>query len=382
MASRRKPSFQLNVDQLEDRLVMSVFKLIPIGFGGGSNGKGSGGSGGGGGGGGGSGGGGGGSGGTSAGAVTVKFLDLDNNNTPDLQITGNTGNQIVKIVDDPDANRTTLSIDLNGDGDFSDKNEIKDLLLATGFEIISVSLGDGNDQFIYETANPGDLDAPAGSPRRVQVNMGAGNDVVTANLHNNVSDLSILDFTSALGKGNDTFTANLDLSNFTHIDGPGTDEQAVMRFNVDAGQGDDTMLVTRNETRNPLAIKGTLDINLLGNSGRDNMTVDIGGTPNGTIGDVGMLNIQGTVRVRMDGGGDSDLMFLNLRNTDDSVGTYDVQVAGGAGNDQMFFSIFDDSKGGVTFIDPVLFDGGDGNADQGFVMAGQNAPVTRVDFEP
>ena len=298
-------------------------------------------------------------------SAVINFLDLDGNNTPDLQIIGDDGKQAVKIIDDADGNVTTISLDANGDGDFTDPDDLDGEELATSFQIFDIRLNGGNDVFEYSGIS--DYNAPLGSHRDVIPLMGDGKDTVKLNFLSDISADSVVEVHADLGTGNNVCTGFFDISGPFNVFGVG-------RFNVNAGEGNNVVRMDRGGTRGS-TIDGQLDFDLGGAGGNDKLTVDFGSS--NALG----MSASALVKVRTHGDDGDDKAFVNLRNTGGSSGEYNVRMDGNNGSDQLFFSIFDDSLGSVSYTGgSVTLDGGIGK-DQGFHSSGQNAPVTRLNLE-
>jgi len=303
-------------------------------------------------------------------AVGYRLLDLNGNAMPDLQIMGNARKQIVHIVDDPAANKTLLSIDRNGDGDLDDPGDIKDELLATGFDVIEVKLKGGKDIFEYQA-----ISDFTGTTRELRVSTGSGADQATMNLQSLIGADTNFKSTVWLGAGNDRFTGNLVINSFG-VTGTG-------EFNVHGGAGNDQITMTRSNppemetgtVLTPATLNGLLTMNLYGDTGQDRTMIDFGVA--------GGFDIQsaGRMQLRSDGGTSSDAMLVTFRNTSTSSGTYDLQLLGNKGNDLFSFGVFDESAGGVQFEnDAALLDGGKGK-DSGLLSPGQDAPVAKLNLE-
>lgn len=140
-------------------------------------------------------------------SCTFKIVDLDGNHTPDLQIIGDKLNQKLTIIDDPDANRFTISLDCNGNNLFTDPGDLNGVVFASAFQIIDVRLGGGDDRFEYHSISP--YNAPLGSDRDLRVDLGSGNDLATVTMDGDVTAGSDVEMKLTLGPGANTLNATL-----------------------------------------------------------------------------------------------------------------------------------------------------------------------------
>lgn len=304
-------------------------------------------------------------------SVAYRIVDLNGNAVPDLQIVGNKKNQIVRIIDDPAANRTWISLDKNGDGRFTGRGEVHNELLTTTFDVIDVRLKGGKDVFEYHA-----ISEFVGASRELRIRTGSGDDVVTLRLDSRISADSTFRATVWLGDGNDRFTGNLVINTFA-VEG-----EADIR--VHGGRGKDLITFTRglpdgadsSTTLHPADVTGLLLLHIYGERGEDRIMIDFGVAGGFRLGNTGRIQL------RSDGGSGNDSMLITFRNTADSMGWYDVQLLGNRGNDLLSFGLFDESNGNVQFEDgAVLLDGGNGRGDSGLLAPGQNAPISRVNLE-
>lgn len=304
-------------------------------------------------------------------AVTYRIVDLNGNAVPDLQIVGNAKKQIVRIVDDPAANRTWISIDKNGDGDFTDRGEINNELLTTTFDVIELRLKGGRDVVEYHA-----ISDFVGANRELRIRTGAGADAVSLRLNSRISEDSVFRAFVWLGDGNDRFTGDLVINTFA-VEGE-------VDLRVYGGPGRDNIVVTRglptgadsSTPLNPAEVTGLLLLQLYGEKGADRIMID-GGVAGGF-----RVTDSGRIGLRADGGDANDSLLVTFRNTADSDGWYDLQLHGGRGTDLLSFGLFDESDGNVQFeTGAVLLDGGNGRGDSGLLAPGQNAPINRANLE-
>ena len=304
-------------------------------------------------------------------AVGYRILDLNGNAMPDLQIIGNGKKQVVKIVDDPAANKTLLSIDGNGDGDYTDKGEIKDELLATGFDVYDIRLKGGIDTFEYSSTSD-----YVGTTRDLRIKLGDGQDIGTFKLNSGIGVATTFLANVELGGGDDRFTGNFVINTFG-VDG-------VAELNVHGGSGNDLMTLTRinpddmdeDTVLTASDITGQFTMNVYGDRGQDRTMLDFG-VANGLE-----LGGTGKIELRNDGGKGNDSSLVTFRNTSGSSGMYDLELMGNKGKDLLSFGLFDDSNGNVHYeTGTVLMDGGKGKHDSGLLAPGQDAPTTGINLE-
>jgi hypothetical protein len=80
-------------------------------------------------------------------AVAVTTGDFDGNGTLDIRILGDAAGQRV-LLDDNESS-LTLSIDANGDGDFTDAGDRNQEVINGIFETFDIQLGEGSDSFTF-----------------------------------------------------------------------------------------------------------------------------------------------------------------------------------------------------------------------------------------
>jgi hypothetical protein len=210
---------------------------------------------------------------------------------------------------------------------------------------IAVNLGTGNNTFSFrQRAGPSLFVGE--SPFAVSVEGGSGRDTVSAFVNAFFLD-SAAELTADLGPGNDTFSAEIDLANFSLTSLP--TRRAAFHLDVDGGPGANTLAVTRNGTTTgglPKLNDGLLDVRLKGGPGVDAISVDL----DGNLFDGGG---EGILRVRLDGGAGNDNLSL-LESTGAAAAipppVHDVIVTGGLGNDAI--AVDWDSPG---FTDPANY---------------------------
>jgi hypothetical protein len=304
-------------------------------------------------------------------ALGYRIVDLNGNGLPDLEILGDSRRQIVRVVDDPASNRTWISFDKNGDGDFADRGEVRDELLTTTFDVIQVRLKAGRDVFEYHLVS-----GLSAGQRSLVILTGAGRDEVTLRLAGAVEAEAAFQATVWLGAGDDRFHGNLVINSF------GTAGRTELQ--VHGGKGRDYIMLTRglpsgadsSTPLNPAEVAGQLILGLYGDAGRDRIQVDFAVAGGFRLAEAGQL------RLRVEGGTSHDSLLVSLRNTADSQGRYHLLLHGDRGNDLLSFGLFDESDGGVHFDnDGATLDGGRGRGDSGLLAPGQNAPVLRLGLE-
>jgi len=243
-------------------------------------------------------------------AVMALQLDLDGDGgADDIQIVGDSAKNFVSIQDNG-TGTLIISIDANGDGDFTDAKELNNVVANyTGNSVaIDVALSSGNDSFTYTLG--GNV---SGGMRSLAVDLGAGNDVFTlAATGKNFSAGSRLDVDLIGGTGNDTASVTV---------GQVLTSQAGIRF--DLGTGNDVGSVKFANIDNASSV----DIDASLGDGANSMTLDLDG--------VGKFN-QANATVSIVGGKNVDTVAVNLHD-DVGDGTLAsallINVALGDGND-------------------------------------------------
>ncbi len=222
--------------------------------------------------------------------------------------------------------------DLNIDGNSGDDSIHLEMTgdITGSSSSIAVELGSGKNKL--ELLSPGAVNE--GSNYFVTIVGGTGVDTVTTALTADIEDARLF-ITANLQAGNDVFTNTFDLQNF--------DVRAlgVVVFNVNGGDGNDTILVTRNGTFGPADIEenSLLDFELRGGNGNDNVKLDLGGNAENQRG----IFLAGKLIVNMDGQGGDDTVSAELSFSIDpaSYGDLTMTMKGGDGKDKMNFKLLD-----------------------------------------
>lgn len=260
--------------------------------------------------------------------VTFAVLDLDGDGANDLRITGGLENTEIILTEDRAANELLLSLNKNGDFDFTDAGEFQNrtLVASDGFNIargsIFASLGAGTDTINYDLQN-GNLN---GVSRAVEIDLGGGSDNFIFTTDKNSQ------FNRITGGTNLTFDieggAGLDLIHFHFIGSSATDaviDNSVVAITASGGAGNDSLLL--------------------------NLRNSVGGVSHTALDNNARFTVDAT------GGNGLDLFPTNV----DGIGSagqavFDLHYTGGtdtAGSDEAF----------------IAFLGGIGNASQANVQA-------------
>jgi len=196
---------------------------------------------------------------------------------------------------------------------------------ATGIDHVVVHTKDGNDILTYSRS-------------------AAGGNFTTD-----------LDFSAHLGKGNDSFTANLNGNDLA----AGAD----VRFHVKGDKGADILTVNAGTAAaaTDIALGASLSIKLDGGKEGDTIAVN-------TAGDV-----DGTLKVRASGGKEDDTVAGNLVLNAGSTGSVKAKVKGGKDDDALTLNIT--GAGAATAQIDAVLDGGQGT-DTGIATA--NVVVKRI----
>lgn len=333
--------------------------------------------------------------------VVTTSIDLDSDGqTDDVRIVGDIKNNHI-VIDD---NSTSLLIDVdkNGDGDFTDPGELVDLTqtpadstivvdirlgegddqvnwlhsssgLSGDLRSISVDLGIGNDEFVYDTSGVAvnnsselifdivagkgtdvvdiELLSATGSLVVVQASMGGGADTANLTVAGAIGAGTSMDVDFDLGGGSNTSALQ--------FEGVGGGGQAFMNVAVTGSnsttQVDNVSMVLSGTVGNgTLPSRLSVDVDLLG--GNDSFT----GILNSAIANVAALS---TAEISVHGGAGNDLLQLTSINssTIDIDGTLDLEMIGGAGNDTLTADLFTANLFDLTGELRLRLEGSDGN---------------------
>jgi hypothetical protein len=129
----------------------------------------------------------------------VSSADIDGNGSADMRVRGDKQSQRVVIIDNDTA--TIVSLDCNGDGDFTDAGELNAQTFGE-FEIIDVSLSAGNDTLSYTIGS--NLN---GAVRKLLFSLGTGtNTLSVGNGASTIGANSSIDLEIRGSKDADTMT--------------------------------------------------------------------------------------------------------------------------------------------------------------------------------
>jgi hypothetical protein len=310
-------------------------------------------------------------------AVVVTMGDFDGDGSAtDVLIKGGNGKERILINDGDSA--TTLSIDANGDGDFTDPTDEDGMALGFGATYFEISMGGGND--VVTIVQP----ASYTKAKSFFVNLGSGNNELHASAIASSSDLR---FDVQGGKGNDFLDVHFGLVqgrvHFTGNLGPGVDGQltgasisgpsvvdlrglvggGTVLIDLDLGTGSNRLRVDL-DGQSP-AIGSRLDVVLTGSPGakdKDDVTIDFGTltlpVASSASFDVDLLGGNDTFF------GDFDFSGFTISNNAMSpvFAFLALDVRGGAGNDRIEVTRADTT--GQVLLDGLLdltLRGGAGN---------------------
>ena len=314
-------------------------------------------------------------------------------------INGDDRPQIVYISDvymPPVDVATRVSVDANGDGDFTDPGELNSqaytgirnfvLNLRGGddqvrFNIdvynsvkktLNVDLGNGNNTFSFgfglsqwlqsssmeinlHSGNGNDRvslnmnDIKSSSTLKINMDLGGGDDYLYGDWFGDVAGGSTFIMNANLGSGNDTFSGQLDYEGWD-IFGAGS----TMSLNVYGGNGNDslTMWAGNADVAWSAYIEGYMNVALNGGVGDDTLNLNLPAVRiNG-----------GKVMLREYGGAGKDnlnVLFGALGTS--SVGSFDIALWGGSKDDVLTADV-SDLSGNITYAHGVvLLDGGAGH---------------------
>ena len=261
----------------------------------------------------------------------------------------------------------------------------------TGIRNIEVNAGAGNDTITADIAFP-----PA--PCRIAVNAGAGDDVVTLRtaIDPNIQSGELIpavhgvDFSANLGAGNDTFNADLayppDPCRIA-VDGGagddalnvrlGGDTQTVVSGDIDVmlngGQGNDVVAVAMNH----LTTLGSVDLDLNGGAGDDRLVsafdkLFVKGSLNANVNggqgndDLSLIARSQPRTVIIDGGSEGTPLSPPVNPALITTGQVHIRLEGGGGSDQFHGDITpcvlpQTTAGSPQGLIDMVFVGGSGN---------------------
>jgi len=182
---------------------------------------------------------------------------------------------------------------------------------------------------------------------------GAQKDTVTLIARDDVGNQTLTSqlnvFVDLLG-GNDVFKGQLLGGDFK------VDNNSQASFVVRGGAGNDSLSFERlGSGLIEIDAKAICLIDLDGGAGNDIISADFGGV------DAWQLELDSILKIRLDGGLGKDIIACLLTNDAQTVGSYDVAVHGGAGDDTITFAT--NNNGGTPLYGPaggIILDGGAG----------------------
>lgn len=328
-------------------------------------------------------------------AVTVQQLDLDGDGAADdIRIVGDDQNNVIRISDNG-ANGILLSIDANGDGDFTDAGELN--AVSRAFQGKSgkfdIQLGGGDDKVEYTVT--GAFDA---SKRALLVKLGKGSDEFTFDAEGRVTDNgSVIRLDVSGGQGDDgiqsDFGAIEDSSLSLRNSGGAGDDEIVLKVNdnidfgatvdaaFDLGDGENVLAIALEGVGFSDVATATIDI-VGGDDAQGQDTVlmllgnDVGGgakvsslTITASLlagddefqskfeeGDV-RVDDSSTLEIIVDGGDGDDGLLAEIADVGagtggmlvDSEAQFNLELSGGNGNDTVVAALDADVDGQFRF---------------------------------
>jgi hypothetical protein len=335
-------------------------------------------------------------------AVVIAKFDGDGDGAKDdIRILGDAARNVV-VVNDDGTGSLTLSVDANGDGDFTDANDVNGAVHAyTGNSVgVEAGLGAGNDLFVYNLQNtvtagsrslavglgPGinrfalnaagknftagallDVDVTGGTTRdvatvavgqvsaslaSVRFDLGAGNDAATV-AFGNIDQAASVDVAADLGEGFNAATVDLL--------GVGKFDRANATVSVATGAGADNVALNLHDDIGNGMLASALLVNVDLGGGNDvfvagldyegsNFRVD-----NNSVAAIGARGGAGNDQLVVRGVGTNNAVRI------DQGGLLDINLRGGAGNDGVRVNL---GKPDALFLEGTLravIDGGAGN---------------------
>lgn len=268
-------------------------------------------------------------------ANAVTIIQNDNDNDLIVQAPGVNqtfdSNQITKVVINLLGGADTLTYKLGGGSDF----EFAKNILFQG--------GAGNDVSSFDFNNDGSGgQAEVRASLSVTVNDAGVVDADTATVTlGKVDDVAVL-VRTRLGFGNDLFNGTLagDLSDDANVkfDLVDANDFLFLRGGIDK-------YTIKADNDVDIDNDAVLDINVVAGTGNDTIDLAFRG------------EVDGLLKVRLDGGAGIDTIKANITLDDGSDGTLDAILFGRAGNDALTFNLIDNSDNGFTILN-ARADGG------------------------
>lgn len=289
--------------------------------------------------------------------LSVSVSTIDSGHT--LVITGDNLANNIQIIQNDDSN--VLTVTAPGVNKTFDSDDITKVVinLQGGADTLTYTMGNGSD---FENA------------KNIILQGGVGHDTATFDFHSNgnteieaplsvtVNDLGFFDadkvnitlgkvndvdvlVKTRLGFGNDTFNGTLkgDLQDDADVK---FDLVDVNNFLLVFRGGNDSYKVTANDDVD-IDEDASLDVAIFGAAGNDLLEFAFRG------------EVDGLLKVRLDGGAGFDTVKANITLDDGSDGTLDARLLGGANADALTFNLIDDSDSGFV-IAAAIADGGSG----------------------
>lgn len=282
------------------------------------------------------------------------------------------------------------------DGELNAQNKVvgpsrfsvgKGSLIYNSSVLVDFDLGSGSNDF--EAGINGDfgifgtLPASQAEVNIVGSNKAGDKDQVTLDLTSTMlCDGGALAIHVDLLAGNDFFTgivpSTFDIFNDGNLSG------GAALLDVDGGQGNDQISVTRDGSVGPAFLDGLFTLLLAGGEGNDTINVDFGAPDYFQTFNSPTAQDRG-LRLRASGGAGNDSLNVQVANDNSATFFYDLQLLGGTGNDNVTLSGV--NNGGNPSFGPnigkagvVLLDGGLGT-DLRKVTGNFGAAVLKVGFE-
>lgn len=330
-----------------------------------------------------------------------------------LNVLGHNGNDFVNLSFD-DIAESTVNVNVQGIGGKTPDapGTVRDSItfghaggiagVRNSSVDVNVGLGRGDINFaVNDGINLGDIAFFPGragfGPSTLNVNINASDrrqdvDNITLFANGEVNTGSTLNFNTDLGGGNNSFNAVFDANTFqidddggAFINGPdGTTAPhsgGAAHFNVQAGTGNDAISFKSINQNHTIELSGTFDVNIFGDSGKDNIKVDFGGAGFTDDDPFELAATNRAFRLRVDGGSGPDTIKVNLANAATATFGFDVAIVGGSKRNDITFIGTNPSGGTPTFgpADAVFIDGGFGRHNNVDVFG--NFPVEVVNAD-
>lgn len=243
-----------------------------------------------------------------------------------------TSSQITKVVIDLKGGNDNLTYRLGGGSDFQFG------------KVIQAQLGVGSDTAKFDFFNDG-----SGGSADIEANLSlevneagvSGAEVVDV-LLGKVEDVAVT-VKTRLGFGNDTFTATLkdDLIDDANVKFDLVDVNDIVLLGIPFFRGGNDKYTIKADSNVDIDDNAVLDVVMKGASGADTLDFAYAG------------EIDGLLKVLLDGGAGADTLKANFAIESDSDGALDVKLLGNTGNDNLTLNVNNAAGNDLTILNAV-----------------------------